>query len=203
MWRLVKDEGGMTIWERNNPLSRILAVRARTTMKASIEQIVHILLSPDADQKRRWVDLVSEWEEIERGPDVAVVYAAYALPFPLSPRDFVLKVTREVDTRAKTVTIKLCSVKHQSFPESRSIGVRGRVKEMRFKARMISRTKTEVTLEAQVDLGGDLPNWAVNIMNRAWPENTLRGLEAEAVCTKKARPGTMTSLARRALTLQH
>jgi hypothetical protein len=120
-----------------------------------------------------------EWKNLDSDPTNLKYYSSYDMPFPVSDRDFVFKVKKEIDPKDKKVTVRIWSVADAEHTPENSVGVMGWVERMWFQVRMISPTESEVVVESHVDPKGIVPGWAVNMINRGWPVNTLLGIERE------------------------
>ena len=159
-WEEISHEDGVRVWSKEAKNSEIMMFRGQKTMNLPLSKVAFVLLNDNIEQKKRWIDRIEEFVIVERSETFgsAVTYSTYALPFPLSDRDFVIKSTRILDEKNQKVTLSIKSVKHPKYKADDSIGVRGQILNSSFILEGIEGTKkTRVTVEIQADPGGLLP----------------------------------------------
>ena len=74
MWAIAKDDGEVTVWKDEKSNSRLMSFRARKIMGVPIETIVSILMDDNSARRMRWVDLLTEWREVDRSECKATIY---------------------------------------------------------------------------------------------------------------------------------
>lgn len=178
-WELISEKDGFKVYRLEASGSGLVAFKGVKVMPAPVTKVAQVILDDDVEKKKEWIDMIKDFQVIERGTLEAVTYSAYDLPWPLANRDYVIQSSIHIDNEAKQVTIALKSVEHAAAPQT--IGVRADLTRSRFKLVPLSAVSTEVTAEIQTDPKGNLPKWLINLIQRRWPVNTLRKMEAQAL----------------------
>tara|TARA_B100001094_G_C18158115_1_gene787674 strand:- start:850 stop:1503 length:654 start_codon:yes stop_codon:yes gene_type:complete len=184
-WEEISRAGGVMVWKKEIPGSDFIAFKGRMLMDLPISKVASVLLNEDIAQKKRWIDRVDKFEVLSRDDvkGVSVTYSSYSLPFPIADRDFVIQATKVVNKGAG-IKLRMRSVKHPRFPDSKSAGVRGLVMGSSFE--LLPRgAKTDVIVTIQSDPKGMLPAWLVNLINKSWPYNTLQAIAKEGKAAEK------------------
>ena len=172
-WELIKQKRGVTVYKKQIPGSKFLAVKGQTIMEQPIETIFGVLL--DNTRRTEWVNRLKRSEIIEQvSPLEYVVYQEFKLPWPFKNRDFVYRGLAQKDHESGAITLQMNSIEHKSAPPS--VGVRADLKHSFYKLTPLGNGKTFVEVEIHSDPKGLIPAWLINLIQRNWPIKTLHGI---------------------------
>ncbi|MDQ3232775.1 MAG: START domain-containing protein [Pseudobdellovibrionaceae bacterium] len=178
-WELVSEKDGIKVYRMEVPGSPLVAFKGVKLMPVSITKVAQVILDEDTEKKKEWIDMIKDFKIIEKGSTESVTYSAYDLPWPLEDRDYIVHSQLKIDNEANQIVIELKSTEHPKSPQT--IGVRAQLTRSMYKLVPKPGRTTEVTVEIQTDPKGDLPKWLVNVIQKGWPSNTLKKMEAQAM----------------------
>jgi len=178
-WEKIGEDDGITTWRKEIPGNPVVAFKGRGMIDAPITKVASAL--DDPNRQKEWmsdmaevynVEVISETERVE--------YDHASVPWPFHDRDFVVRSKVEViPAKEPTFMIRSWSVEHPKVPVKDGL-VRGEIYDTYFK--LVSKegnTKTELTLEIFADPKGAIPKWLVNLFQKAWPRETMEGLQKQ------------------------
>lgn len=174
-WKQVSDSNGITVSKTKIAGSKIVGFRGETSIYASAEKIMHVLV--DNDHRVDWVDRLKTSTVLETvGPYEYVLYQEFKLPWPLKNRDFVYrgKATRMKDGR---VVLDLRSELHSKAPKT--VGVRAELINSKYTITPIGKFKSKLEVEIFSDPKGAIPKWLVNLIQKKWPQKTLMAIKSQ------------------------
>jgi hypothetical protein len=193
-WEVLNTDEGVTVYRSLKSQDNIFTFRGVGLVDASIPKLIALMSDPG--KMPEWVyncvegELVERnFKETDREADASnyfqIFYAVTSVPWPLSPRDYVLKaqITYEKETgsrQPKNVTIAMRSIQHPRKPL-----VPGRVR-MPVMESMIVMTpddegkKTWVDFSVTTNPGGVIPAWVTRLASRNIPRKTLVNLRKMA-----------------------
>jgi hypothetical protein len=194
-WEVLNKAEDVTVYRSVKALDNIFTFRGVGLVDASIPKLIALMSDPQ--KMPDWVfncvegELVERnFKETDRSRDASsyyqVFYGVTSVPWPLSPRDYVLKAQITYDKEAgqslpKNVTIAMRSMQHPEKPV-----VPGRVR-MPVMESMIVMTpedaqgkKTWVDFSVTTNPGGVIPAWITRIASRDIPRKTLVNLRKMA-----------------------
>jgi hypothetical protein len=178
IWELIFDTDGIKTYREINPAGDIVSFRGEALLRASIENLAAVLNTPEL--RKEWVDSLVDTHTIEkRSVFDRIEYVRSKVPWPFHDRDFVFRVQVRVTQSPYSVYIKMNSVDDQREPPRLGI-VRGILLHAHYFLRDASTSQgpaTEVVVEIAADPKGSIPSWIVNLVQKNWPNNTLRALE--------------------------
>jgi hypothetical protein len=194
-WEVLNTDESVTVYRSVQSQDKIFTFRGVGLVEASIPKLIALMSDPH--KMPEWVYNCSEGELVERNfkesdreADASnyyqIFYAVTSVPWPLSPRDYVLKakITYEKEAESKqpkNVTIAMRSIQHPQKPVAA-----GRVR-MPVMESMIVMTpedaegkKTWVDFSVTTNPGGVIPAWVTRIASRDIPRKTLVNLRKMA-----------------------
>lgn len=194
-WEALNTSEDVTVYRSVKALDNIFTFRGVGLVDASIPKLIALMSDPQ--RMPDWVfncvegELVERnFKESDRASDASsyyqVFYGVTSVPWPLTPRDYVLKakITYEKEPGSslpKNVTIAMRSIQHPQKPL-----VAGRVR-MPVMESMIVMTpedaqgkKTWVDFSVTTNPGGVIPAWLSRIYSRDIPRKTLLNLRKMA-----------------------
>jgi hypothetical protein len=177
-WEQINEENGIKVYRKSSPSTPVKGVGGEAMIDASIGKVLWVLM--DHEHKTDWVDKFKSAYTIEEvSPLVHIQYASFAMPFPVTDRDFVYRYEFKVDKAQNAVIVEVKSTRHPKAPESKSVGVRGEIIEGRYVLYPRGSDRTFVRAEYLADPKGLLPSWVVNLVQKQWPYKTLAGLREQ------------------------
>ncbi|MBI4575252.1 MAG: hypothetical protein HY722_03210 [Planctomycetes bacterium] len=176
-WEEVRRESGVTVSRREVDGTPIVAFKGEGLIDASLEKVLGVLA--DNEHRTEWVDRLAQSVVLERpSPWEFIVYQRFALPFPMSDRDYVYRARVHREEGTGRVLVEMASEEHPDAPAT--AGVRARLHRSAYALESVeggSRTRVEV--EILTDPRGWVPAWLVNLIQESWPLNTLQGIRAQ------------------------
>jgi hypothetical protein len=177
-WRPIYEKKGIQVSKRSVADSNLMPFRGEGDVDVHIGHLVGVIKTSGVGPE--WVDLQVESKELVRVSDEsAILYNKYDLSWPVSDRDYVMQQTTTYDAEKKVVTVTYESIVDERFPEDdccvRAVAVRT---FWRFTA--LEGDKTHVEVEVYTDPKGSIPAWLVNMIQRGWPYNSIKGLAERA-----------------------
>lgn len=165
---------------RSHGKTNVKELWAETTLDADARDIQAALLDPD--QFTRWMPYVKESRTLGK-PDKdggVFAYTRVALPV-IGDRDYVLKstVSQLVDALGEGAFRQGWEAHPDHLPARHNIR-RIRLNEGSWDVRPAGEGKSRVVYRAQVDPGGVLPAFVVDMANRTGVSGTLEAVEKEA-----------------------
>lgn len=178
-WELVSESEGVKTYRKEVPGSSIVAFKGEGDIDASIAVICGVV--DDIAREKEWmsdlktssiVQKISENERIE--------YNESFVPWPFQNRDFVINAKASFKkTPAPLFRVVMKSVELESVPKKSGI-VRGQLHDSVFEVLSIDGGKrSHLTVEIFADPMGNIPNWAVNLVQKSWPRDTIEGIRAQ------------------------
>ena len=174
-WMPIDEKDGVSTYKTEIPGTKVVGFRGQTTVYASAEKVMGVLL--DNDHRKDWVDRLNVSKVIEqKNPYEYVIYQEFHLPWPLKNRDFVYrgKAERAPDGR---VILTLRSEENKNAPKT--TGVRADLKESKYIITPIGKFKCKVEVEILSNPKGAIPTWLVNLIQKSWPSKTLGSIKAQ------------------------
>jgi len=174
-WKQVSDNNGITVYKAKIPGSKLVGFRGETSIYASAEKLMHILV--DNNHRKDWVDRLKTSTVLETvSPYEYVIYQEFKLPWPLKNRDFVYrgKATRHKNGR---VVLVMKSEIHPKAPKT--VGVRAELINSKYTITPIGKYKSKLEVEIMSDPKGAIPKWLVNLIQKKWPYKTLMAIKSQ------------------------
>ena len=179
-WQKVMLKERILVEKQVDPGSPILRFRGKGTIEASILEILSII--QDVKNHERWNGSSYDNRIVETISESSVVfYSANEAPWPLKDRDYVVQITTLFDHKNKMVTIEGHEVTNPIAPVIPS-RVRMPMVRINWKLKKIpgkNRKATDALVSFQIDPGGIVPAWAVNLISKNYPFKTIRNIREE------------------------
>ncbi len=152
----------------------LVAFKGIDILDHSMADIIAVL--SDIEIADQWINGMMEADIVEvLGPTSRIDYNRQHLPWPLSDRDFVFKITTRVSEDGRQIVFDLKSIEHDKKPVRPNI-VRARLLQSYLKLKASPENKTTLEIMMLADPEGVLPIWLVNLVNRQWAPNTINSL---------------------------
>lgn len=178
-WIKIKDENGIQVYSIAMQNTAIVKARAVAIINAPLAKIQRLV--DNLPQRPQWVPYLKHSKIIEKiSPAEYIEYSLFSAPWPASDRDFVYRVKRwqqQIDNQLQ-LSYRMQSVNHQAVPLQSGL-IRGEIFSSVYRLTQISAGQTRVELIYHADPQGWLPNWIVNIIQRAFPYKMMRNLKQQ------------------------
>jgi hypothetical protein len=189
-WQLLSEKDGVQVYRRSHPDSAIKSIKGSGVVDAPVATIASILV--DCARAPEWVDSLAENKVIRViHPKEYIEYNHASMPFIVSDRDFVTRVSMEVQADQKRVTIRSAPATDPLAPERKGI-VRGAMSALYVLDAIDDGKRTRLTVEIHADPKGALPAWVVNFFQKDWSHDTIAGIRKQARKSDLQRPAAFT-----------
>jgi hypothetical protein len=172
-WVLKKDEDSIKVYTSHTDASRFKSIKATFTVNATLSQLAAMVWN---------VNVYDQWQYNTIHPKILkeinskemIYYAEIVAPWPVSNRDMVVRLSIEQNVKTKVVTIH--SKSESSFvPEEEGI-VRVPSSTAQWIITPIHKKKLGVEYTIQIDPGGSVPAWMVNMVCAEAPHESFMNL---------------------------
>ncbi|PTS84291.1 hypothetical protein DBR00_10220 [Pseudomonas sp. HMWF032] len=166
-WKLVKDEAGIQVYLKPDNGSDFHVFRAVTRMRSTLDRL--IALQNDVVQACAWMHACNQQRLLAQEGNVSWVYSQFSAPWPIKPRDSIVRVTTEVEAGGRVLRILQGDTEY--LPRSEGVVRVSKVDGFwQFTAQGES---VEVIYQVSSDPGGSVPAWLANSFVVDAPYNTL------------------------------
>ncbi|WP_374972369.1 START domain-containing protein [Spongiibacter marinus] len=169
-WNLVRDKNGIQVFRRPVEDSQIDAVRGVTTVESSLGRLLSIILDPA--RRMEWDKFCGEsylYETVNENEEL--VYVHSDMPWPVSDRDMLMRVSWEQDPETLVVNVN-------------GEGTKGVLPVQKDRIRVTQASHSwvltplengliEVETVAHLDPAGPLPAWLINMLSVESPYDAL------------------------------
>lgn len=207
-WRMIGVFKNVETYVKSVPHSKLHAMRGVTTLALHISDAMSHFY--DVRLAHEWIDMLDEIREYSYPPPDSqqraqqseqqyqslklkemhpltddfeysdAVYEIMKLPWPIAPRDILLKRDWAYDVRNKTVTVRYASfddpVRCPELPHR----IRAWSPHTLWRFHFVDHSSTRVEIECLVDSKGTIPSWFINFMQRSFPSDSLSAFDALA-----------------------
>ena len=175
-WKLHSEKDGVQVFTQVVPNSAFRAVKAVGLVETSMSRLAYVLM--DVNTTREWVYGTKVCTLLKQmTPSDLVYYAEVDLPWPASNRDFIIRITLTQDPRSKVMTI-VAENMPAYVPEKSGI-VRIQRSSGLWHITPVDREHVRVEYTLQVDPGGLIPAWLVNLVAGTGPYQSFIGLRKQ------------------------
>lgn len=175
-WELKSEKGGTRVYTRTFSDSKFKAIRVEVELDATLSQLVAVLM--DVRTAADWVYATKSAVLIKQfSPSELVYYSEVKLPWPMSNRDFIARLTATQDARTKVVTIDGPTVSDY-VPVKDGI-VRVSKSEGKWVLTPVGAHRIKIDYTLRTDPGGDLPAWLFNLFVTRGPTESFQNLKEQ------------------------
>ena len=164
-WQLKVEKGTIRVWRRKVEGSKFDELRGNGILDASPEKVLRLLQAGDAETIRQYNPMYAEGHDLQQlDKQTKVSYGTVRSIFPFKPRDTVTRVAfRKLD--AGGTVLVLHAVDHRDKPVTPDF-VRAKIlRGMHLVQPMAGQAgKTNFTFTQQINAGGALPAWLMNVL---------------------------------------
>jgi hypothetical protein len=172
-WHTIRDDDGITSWERKRAGEALSAFRARVVMHVDVWRLLAVL--EDVDRACEWTAHCEEMRRIRRlGARDMLVYAQMNAPWPVHDRDVVTHVSVRYGAPGE-LHVSIRDVRDSRIPERKNVVRLPRMRAF-YRFRELGPRRTDVEYELEIDPGGTLPDWLKALISRNFAHDTLARL---------------------------
>jgi len=172
-WLLKTQKDGVTIYSRRSAVSKFDDLRIEVDLPGTADQVARILL--DVEKYPQWAYCTKSASLLKQiNKDELIYYSEISAPWPFADRDLCADITVCRDSSMGSICLVSTGLK-DFLPEKK-----GLVRVPRSKAVWNLTTKSDKVVHLQyvleIDPGGTLPAWIVNMFASKGPMETFSNL---------------------------
>lgn len=174
-WIYVDSVDGIDLYESSNEIKGLIPFKAKTVLNIPLDTIVMILA--DAENKTLWAPKLKKVTMHRKLSVNTFEYSEYySVPWPFYDREFFLKGTIRMEGDKVLFLAESSTNEHDVLPDH----VLADVRILEFSAIPVSDTQTRIEFIFSGDMGGWVPKFAINIIQRRWPVMFIQSLSTYA-----------------------
>jgi len=179
-WEFIRDDEGISVYTRKSDDSPIKEIRVTNEMETTLSALVSLM--KDVENHKNWTYANKKAKILEKHSEFSWVFYGYSdAPWPIQDRDMVLYSTLSQDSLTKVITNE--GVCHCDYIPKNDGVVRVPACHSIWTLTPLANGKVLVSLEIEIDLGGILPKWLINMVSSKGPFLTIKNME---MAVKKA-----------------
>ena len=175
-WKLKQDKENIKVYTKNITNSPLKAIKIVGNINASLSALTAVLL--DINSTKEWVYATKSIAVLKTiSSSELIYYSELEIPWPVSNRDFIvlLKVTQ--DEKTKTVSVDGFN-KPAYLPPNKNV-VRIQQSYSKWVITPIPKGQLKIEYVLQVDPGGSVPAWLINLFATKGPFETFKKLREQ------------------------
>ena len=182
-WRLKKDKSGVQVYTRSVKDSDFKMVRTVCTLQTTLTRMTAVLL--DVMRTPEWVYGTKTCRLLKtESPSALLYYAEMAMPWPVTNRDFIIRISVVQDPDTKVVSVTAENLPGH-LPVNKGL-VRILVSSGKWTITPLPDGKVRVQYDLHVDPGGQLPSAIVNSFTYEGPFESFRKLPSRVAMPEYA-----------------
>lgn len=175
-WQLKNEKDGIKVYSSAVSDSKFKAIKVECELHATTSQVVEVLL--DIKACPDWVDHTKSCTLIKQvSPSELYYYSEINIPWPAQNRDFVAHLVVHQNPETKVVTVDGPAV--SGFVPNKNGIVRVHSSKGLWIITPLKKELVKVVYTLQVDPGGNIPAWLVNLLATQGPMKSFEGLIAQ------------------------
>jgi hypothetical protein len=175
-WLLKNNKDGIKVYTSAIPNSKFKAIKVDADLKATPSQLVKVLL--DVKACTEWVYHTKLCVLVKQvSPAELYYYSEVSIPWPVTNRDFVAHLTAKQDAETGVVTVD-GPVVSGMVPEKDGI-VRVTTSKGLWLITPKGKGEINVVYTLQLDPGGNIPAWLINLFATEGPTNSFNALKEQ------------------------
>lgn len=185
-WTLKTDEDGIQLYTKSVPGSSYKSLKTVCTLQTSLSSVAAVLL--DVQQTKEWVYGTSTSGMLKQeSPSAVYFYAEMGMPWPVTNRDFIVKISILQDPVSKIITV-LAENYPDYLPEKKAL-VRIRNSSGKWLIEPLPNGRVRVEYQLYVDPGGVVPASLVNMFLGKGPLESFKSLKKRVAMKQYANSG--------------
>jgi hypothetical protein len=179
---LRKNMDSVKVYTCKTGLSKFKAIKVKFTVNATYSEFVAMLL--DIENFNHWQYKTRHAHVLEQISDRELIYyAEVEAPWPVSNRDIIIKMKVDQDPVTHWVTVRGNSL--PDYLPKKDHVVRVPTSQSLWILKSIKRSQIQAEYDVQVDPGGSVPAWLINIFAADGPYQTFRAFKDKIHSHKK------------------
>lgn len=175
-WELKLNKEGIMVYTKNLDNSPFKAVKTVCTINASLSTLTAVLL--DIDRCAEWVYATKSCTVLSQASSSDLIYYSEVdVPWPASNRDFIVHLKVSQDEKTKAVTVE-GENRPAYIPEKKNI-VRIQQSISKWIIEPLANGQVKVEFVLQVDPGGLVPAWLINMFATRGPFESFKKLREQ------------------------
>lgn len=175
-WTLKRTNDGINIYTKTVSASGLKGIKVKCSLPAKLSQMVALIMDVDAGEE--WVYGTKSSTLLKKvSPSELYYYSEVDIPWPLSNRDFIAHLMVSQDPRTKVVTIK-GPTEANYLPVKKNI-VRVNHSNGKWILTPTKNNVIQIEYTLEVDPGGTIPVWLVNLFATSGPTETFKKMKAQ------------------------
>jgi hypothetical protein len=172
-WNLVRTKDNIEVYTRMSDDDKLKEIKINGRIKSSLSEV--ILALEDVEAQKEWVLRTIDARLLDsHAIGHLIYYVSTDMPFPIQDRDLVVEYIRSQDPKTKVITT--ISKALPSFIDE----AEGFIRIPLFDSKYVLTPKKDGWIEMvyfmQIDPGGALPLWLVNMAVARGPLNSIESL---------------------------
>lgn len=168
-WKLTKEENGIKIYTGHSDSSSFKSIKVHTVLEGTPEKLISILRS--VERNKDWVYSTRKATLVKKtSPDDFIYYAETTLPWPMTNRDQAIRMTINHNPATQLLTVVTAGM--PDFTPKTAL-VRIPYFYARWEVTVPDPNHIEINYFMQVNPGGSLPPWIVNLFVTKGPYETF------------------------------
>ena len=184
-WVLKKDKEGIKVSSRHSDRSKFNDIKVEMDLPGNIYQLLNILL--DVDKYSQWSYSVSKSEIVKKLTPFKLVYhLEVTAPWPVTDRDLYATIEVNIDSVARSIKV-LASGDSSYRPVNKNF-IRIPHSKGTWDIRTVSNKTIHIVYILEIDPGGSVPAWIMNMFGTKAPFVTFQNLKHKMILLN---PGVM------------
>lgn len=174
-WELKTQEEGIKVYTRPVENSDIRAVKVECTVEATLSQLAAVLL--DIPASAQWI-YATRYCRVQKtiSPTELIYHSEIDVPWPVSNRDFIVRIKLEQDSITKALTVGGENLPHYREEQKGVVRIMHTVSHWTATPRD---NYVDIVFTLHVHPGGSIPAWLVNLFATRGPLETFRNLRKQ------------------------
>lgn len=170
---------GDKIYVRRSKENNLYDVRIEADLPGTIGTLYSVL--KEVDKFPQWAYGVKTARIVTwKGSNGLVYYAEYSVPWPLSNRDEYAEVKFTIDTTVKHTATVITTTQKDYAPEKKGLVRLTRSKSV-WEIATIAPNKIHLSYILEIDPGGSIPSWIINLFITKAPADTFKQLRKRMI----------------------
>jgi hypothetical protein len=173
-WVFKKEKDGITVYSRHSDISDFNDLRVEMDLPGTLSQLSSILL--DVERYPQWAYATRSCVLIKKiSPGEIIYYSEIGTPWPVCNRDFYADFKVTINDDSHTLNVVSEGLKNYQ-PEKKSL-VRIRMSKGVWNVSTVSEKVMHLQYILQLDPGGSVPAWILNMFATRGPMETFDNLK--------------------------
>jgi len=176
-WEQIADKEGVKVYRKSVAGSPLKSMKGVGVVDAPVATVALVLL--DDARASEWVADLAESRVVRMvTPHDYIEYNHVSMPWPVHDREFVTHVALTSDLPTRSATIRSEPATEQGVAPRPKI-IRGTLASFYLLKAVDGGKRCELSIELHSDPKGAIPAWVVNLFQKDWALETMRGIRKQ------------------------